>query len=48
MEALKEIYKTNDVSSEVVADISGQLLWNQEFINNLSIENPSKMIKEVV
>lgn len=26
LEALKKIYKTNDVSSEVVLDISGQLL----------------------
>ncbi len=38
---LKTIYRTNDVSSEVLADISGQLFGNQEFINNLSLEKPS-------
>ena len=41
IESLKATYGTNDVSSEVVADISGQLLGNQEFINNLSLEQPS-------
>ena len=39
--SLKETYGTNDVSSEVIADISGQLFGNQEFINNLSMEQPS-------
>lgn len=38
---LKSIYKTEDVSSEVLADISGQLFGNQEFINNLSTSKPS-------
>lgn len=41
LESLKQIYRTTDISSEVVADISGQLLGNQEFINNLSMEQPS-------
>lgn len=41
LESLKATYKINDVSSEVVADISGQLFGNQEFINNLSTEKPS-------
>ena len=41
LESLKQTYATNDVSSEVVADISGQLLGNQEFINSLSLEQPS-------
>lgn len=41
LESLKSTYGTNDVSSEVLADISGQLFGNQEFINNLSMENPS-------
>jgi len=41
LESLKQTYGTNDVSSEVVADISGQLLGNQEFINSLSLEQPS-------
>lgn len=41
LESLKTTYKTNDVSSEVLADISGQLFGNQEFIYNLSVEQPS-------
>lgn len=41
LDDLKKTYKTEDVSSEVVADISGQLFGNQEFINNLSMEKPS-------
>ncbi len=41
LEALKQTYGTNDVSSEVIADISGQLFGNQEFINNLSVKEPS-------
>lgn len=39
LQDLKNTYKTNDVSDEVLADISGQLLGNQEFINSLTIEN---------
>lgn len=41
LESLKQTYGTTDVSSEVLADISGQLFGNQEFINNLSIEKPN-------
>ena len=41
LESLKQTYGTNDVNSEVLADISGQLFGNQEFINNLSMEQPS-------
>lgn len=41
LESLKQTYGTNDVSSEVLADISGQLLGNEEFINNLSMKEPS-------
>ena len=41
LESLKRTYNTNDVSSEVLADISGQLFGNQEFINNLSMEQPN-------
>lgn len=37
----KKTYRINDVSSEVIADISGQLLGNQEFINSLSTESPN-------
>lgn len=40
LDSLKKTYGTNDVTSEVIADISGQLLGNQEFINNLSMEQP--------
>ncbi len=41
LESLKKTYKTEDVTPEVVADISGQLFGNQEFIDSLSTENPS-------
>ncbi len=41
LEDLKQTYGVDDVSDEVVADISGQLLGNQEFINSLSMEKPS-------
>ena len=40
LESLKRAYGTEDVTSEVVADISGQLFGNQEFINNLSTKEP--------
>ena len=39
LESLKQTYSTNDVNSEVLADISGQLLGNQEFINSLTMQN---------
>jgi len=39
--SLKQTYGTDDISSEVLADISGQLFGNQEFINNLSMEKPN-------
>lgn len=41
LESLKQTYGTDDVSSEVLSDISGQLFGNQEFINSLSIEKPN-------
>lgn len=41
LESLKQTYGVRDVSSEVLADISGQLFGNQEFINSLSMEKPS-------
>lgn len=41
LENFKKTYGINDVSSEVIADISGQLLGNQEFINSLSTESPN-------
>jgi hypothetical protein len=41
LESLKETYGTNEVSSEVLADISGQLFGNEEFINSLSVQKPN-------
>lgn len=41
LESLKQTYGTEDISNEVLADISGQLFGNQEFINNLSMEKPN-------
>lgn len=41
LESLKETYGTNEVSSEVLADISGQLFGNEEFINTLSMQKPN-------
>ena len=43
--ALKDLearYGQNDVTDEVMADISGQLLGNEEFINSIAKEQPSK------
>lgn len=39
LESLKKTYNTSTLSNEVVADISAQLLGNQEFIKSLTIEN---------
>ncbi len=41
IKSLEETYGTTDISDEVLADISGQLFGNQEFINNLSTKKPS-------
>ena len=41
LEDLKKAYGTEDVTPEVVADISGQLFGNQEFIDSLSTQNPT-------
>ena len=41
LQDLKKVYGTEDVTPEVVADISGQLLGNQEFIKNLSTQKPN-------
>lgn len=41
LENLEQTYGVNDVSNEVLADISGQLFGNQQFINNLSTQKPS-------
>lgn len=41
LESLKAAYGTNEVSSEVLTDISGQLFGNEEFINSLSVQKPN-------
>lgn len=41
LESLKQTYGTEDVSSEILADISGQLFGNEEFINTLSMNKPN-------
>lgn len=41
LNSLKKVYGTNEVNAEVLADISGQLFGNQEFINTLSMKKPS-------
>jgi len=41
LQDLKKAYGTEDITPEVVADISGQLLGNQEFIKNLSTQKPN-------
>lgn len=41
LQELKEQYGDEDVSDEVLADVSGQLFGNQEFINDLSMQKPS-------
>jgi hypothetical protein len=47
---LKKAYGTEDVTPEVIADISGQLFGNQEFIDRLSTEKPSlfKQIRDLI
>lgn len=41
LESLKQTYGTNEITSEVLADISGQLFGNREFINSLSMQQPN-------
>lgn len=41
VEKLLSTYKTNEINEEALGDIAGQLFGNQEYINNLSMENPS-------
>lgn len=50
LENLKRTYGTTEVTDEVLADISGQLFGNQEFINSLTFENTTQsksMIKKI-
>lgn len=39
LQDLQKTYGTTNVNDEVIADISGQILGNQEFINSLSMQN---------
>lgn len=39
LQDLQKTYGTINVNDEVIADISGQILGNQEFINSLSMQN---------
>ena len=41
VEKLLKTYKSTEINEEALADIAGQLFGNQEYINNLSMENPS-------
>ena len=41
VEKLLKSYSKGEINEEALADISGQLFGNQEFINNLSMEKPS-------
>lgn len=41
LESLKQSYNTDNVTSEVLADINAQLFGNQEFINSLSLKKPN-------
>lgn len=41
VESLLNQYNKTEIDEEVLADISGQLFGNQEFINNLSMQEPS-------
>ena len=40
-ELLSKTYNTTELNEEAMSDIAGQLFGNQEFINNLSMEQPS-------
>ncbi len=40
-ELLSKNYNTNELTEEAMADVSAQLFGNQEFINNLSQNNPN-------
>lgn len=41
LKSLKERYKTNDVSDEVVADVCGELFGNREFIQSVVEKKPN-------
>ena len=41
VERILSTYNTTEINEEALGDIAGQLFGNQEYINNLSMENPS-------
>jgi hypothetical protein len=45
LETLKERYKTDDVSDEVVADVCGELFGNREFIQSVVEKKPNIFMK---
>lgn len=45
LEKLKERYKTDDVSDEVVADVCGELFGNREFIQSVVEKKPNIFMK---
>lgn len=47
LESLKERYKTNDVSDEVVADVCGELFGNREFIQSV-VEKKPNIFKKIL
>ena len=47
LETLKERYKTDDVSDEVVADVCGELFGNREFIQSV-VEKKPNIFKKIL
>lgn len=47
LESLKERYKTDDVSDEVVADVCGELFGNREFIQSV-VEKKPNIFKKIL
>lgn len=41
LQSILKNYNTNELTEEAMSDVAGQLFGNQEFINNLSMENPN-------
>ncbi len=41
LEKLLKNYNATEINEEALADISGQLFGNQEFINNIAQNNPN-------
>ncbi len=47
LESLKERYKTDDVSDEIVADVCGELFGNREFIQSV-VEKKPNIFKKIL